>query len=102
VLNKIDLVSHENLLGWVKHMRREFPTIAFKSNTQQQSANLKQTSHVSKGVSSDEATLQRSATVGSQALLQLLKNYSRSLNIKKQITVGIIGYPNVSSSPRLP
>jgi nuclear GTP-binding protein len=95
VLNKIDLVSHENLLGWVKHFRREFPTIAFKSNTQQQSTNLKQTSHISKGVESDEATLGRSATVGAQALLQLLKNYSRSIDIKKQITVGIIGYPNV-------
>jgi len=98
VMNKIDLVSHDNLLGWVKHLRREFPTIAFKSNTQQQSNNLKQTSHVSKGAQSDEATLLRSASVGSQALLQLLKNYSRSLNIKKQITVGIIGYPNVGKS----
>lgn len=98
VLNKIDLVPHENLLGWIKHMRREFPTIAFKSNTQQQSTNLKQTTHVSKGAEVDEKTLARSAAVGSQALLQLLKNYSRSLNIKKQITVGIIGYPNVGKS----
>jgi nuclear GTP-binding protein len=94
VLNKIDLVPHDNLLAWIKHSRREFPTIAFKSNTQQQSSNLKQTTHVTKGADVDDKTLSRSAAVGSQALLQLLKNYSRSLNIKKQITVGIIGYPN--------
>lgn len=98
VLNKIDLVPHENLLAWIKHNRREFPTIAFKSNTQQQSTNLKQTTHITKGAEVDEKTLSRSAAVGSQALLQLLKNYSRSLNIKKQITVGIIGYPNVGKS----
>lgn len=98
VLNKIDLVPHDNLLAWMKHMRREFPTIAFKSNTQQQSTNLKQTTFVTRGSEVDEKTLGRSAAVGSQALLQLLKNYSRSLNIKKQITVGIIGYPNVGQS----
>jgi nuclear GTP-binding protein len=30
--------------------------------------------------------------------LQLLKNYSRTLNMKKHITVGIIGYPNTGKS----
>ena len=32
---------------------------------------------------------------GADSLLQLLKNYSRSFNIKTAITVGIVGYPNV-------
>ena len=32
------------------------------------------------------------------AMLQLLKNYSRSRGIKTAITVGIVGYPNVGKS----
>lgn len=39
-----------------------------------------------------------SDVVGSDILVQLLKNYCRSKNIKKTITVGIIGYPNVGKS----
>ena len=35
---------------------------------------------------------------GGEDLLQLLKNYSRSLNMKTAITVGIVGYPNVGKS----
>ena len=34
VLNKIDLVPSDVLAGWIKHLRREFPTIAFKASTQ--------------------------------------------------------------------
>lgn len=39
--------------------------------------------------------------LGADALLQLLKNYARSKNIKKTINVGIIGYPNVGKSSLL-
>ena len=35
---------------------------------------------------------------GTDALIKILKNYSRSENLKKSITVGIIGYPNVGKS----
>ncbi len=34
VLNKIDLVPSDVLAGWIKYLRREFPTIAFKASTQ--------------------------------------------------------------------
>ena len=96
VMNKIDLVSHENLMGWMKHLKREYQTVAFKANTQQQARNLKQNTFVSKGTDCDEKTLGRSGTVGSQQLIQELKKYSLSLGIKTSVTVGIIGYPNVS------
>jgi nuclear GTP-binding protein len=36
--------------------------------------------------------------LGADTLLQLLKNYARSHKIKKAITVGIIGFPNVGKS----
>lgn len=99
ILNKIDLVPHENLLGWLKHFKREFDTIAFKSNTQQQRGNLKQITHVSKGGDASAATLGFSSAVGASQLLEHLKNQSRNLNIKTSLTVGIIGYPNVGLVP---
>merc|ERR1712013_245898 len=34
VLNKADLVPRENLQAWVKYLRNEYPTIAFKASTQ--------------------------------------------------------------------
>jgi len=36
--------------------------------------------------------------LGSDNLLQLIKNYSRDHDIKHAITVGLIGYPNVGKS----
>merc|ERR1719225_2190732 len=33
VLNKADLVPRDNLLAWVKYLRHEHPTIAFKAST---------------------------------------------------------------------
>lgn len=39
-----------------------------------------------------------SACLGADTLLQLLKNYTRNLNIKTAITVGVIGLPNVGKS----
>ncbi|XP_027934091.1 guanine nucleotide-binding protein-like NSN1 [Vigna unguiculata] len=75
VLNKIDLVPEEVLEKWLKYLREELPTVAFKCSTQQQRSN-----------------------VGADTLLKLLKNYSRSHEIKKSITVGLIGLPNVGKS----
>ena len=36
--------------------------------------------------------------LGAETLVQLLKNYSRNLNLKTAITVGIVGLPNVGKS----
>lgn len=35
-----DLVSKEIVEKWIKYLRNEFPTIAFKASTQQQNRNL--------------------------------------------------------------
>lgn len=36
----IDLVSKEIVEKWIKYLRNEFPTVAFKASTQQQAKNL--------------------------------------------------------------
>eukprot|EP00118_Oscarella_pearsei_P012276 m.89450 g.89450 ORF g.89450 m.89450 type:complete len:146 (+) comp36607_c0_seq36:937-1374(+) len=40
VLNKIDLVPAGNVEVWLKHLRNEFPTVAFKASTQSQRQHL--------------------------------------------------------------
>lgn len=36
----VDLVSKEIVEKWIKYLRNEFPTVAFKASTQQQNKNL--------------------------------------------------------------
>ncbi|KAJ1548775.1 Guanine nucleotide-binding protein-like 3 [Cladochytrium tenue] len=78
VMNKIDLIPRENLEHWLKILRSEFPTIAFKSSTQSQRSNLGQSS----------VSLQNASE----------NNYSRNCNIKTSISVGVVGFPNVGKS----
>ncbi|CAK4631337.1 hypothetical protein AeMF1_006113 [Aphanomyces euteiches] len=93
VLNKIDLVPPEVLQPWLMHLRTFYPTIAFKASTQDQK-------HLSttKSEKTHGKILAGSRAVGTEPLMQLLKNYCRSNNIKTAITVGVIGYPNVGKS----
>ncbi|XP_056129064.1 guanine nucleotide-binding protein-like 3-like protein [Lampris incognitus] len=96
VLNKIDLVSKEIVEKWIKYLRNEFPTVAFKASTQLQNKNLKRSN-----VPVTQATkelLSSSACVGADCLMKLLGNYCRNLDIKTAITVGVVGFPNVGKS----
>jgi len=96
LMNKIDLIPREVAQKWMDYLREEYPVVAFKSSTQKQKAH--------KGIIPGDASkanremLHSGLCIGAQTLLQLLKNYSRSADIKKTITVGIIGYPNVGKS----
>jgi nuclear GTP-binding protein len=47
---------------------------------------------------SADASVRGSECLGADALLQLLKNYARSADIKTAITVGVVGLPNVGKS----
>ncbi|KAJ0068383.1 hypothetical protein NL108_005964, partial [Boleophthalmus pectinirostris] len=96
VLNKIDLVSKEIVEKWIKYLRNEFPTVAFKASTQQQNKNLKR-SNVPVTQATQEL-LSSSACVGADCLMKLLGNYCRNLDIKTAITVGVVGFPNVGKS----
>ncbi|BFG42754.1 hypothetical protein CerSpe_290280 [Prunus speciosa] len=96
LLNKIDLVPREAAEKWLSYLREELPAVAFKCNTQEQRSNLGWKSSSKKSKPSN--LLQTSDCLGAETLLKLLKNYSRSHEIKKSITVGVIGLPNVGKS----
>ncbi|XP_074317260.1 guanine nucleotide-binding protein-like NSN1 isoform X2 [Silene latifolia] len=95
LLNKIDLVPRESVEKWLKYLREELPAVAFKCSTQKQRSNLSR--KPSKALKSSNI-LQTSDCLGADTLIKLLKNYSRSHEIKKSITVGIVGLPNVGKS----
>lgn len=94
LLNKVDLVPKEVVEKWLKYLREELPTVAFKCSTQKQHRNLGQKKLDLK----KDAALDGSESLGAENLLQLLKNYSRNLNIKTSISVGVVGLPNVGKS----
>lgn len=96
LLNKIDLVPREAVEKWLKYLREELPTVAFKCSTQEQKSNLGWKSSSRAGKTSNP--LQTNDCLGAETLIRLLKNYSRSHEIKKSITVGVIGLPNVGKS----
>lgn len=95
LLNKIDLVPRESVEKWLKYLREELPAVAFKCSTQEQRANL---GWKSSKTAKPSNILQTSDCLGAETLIKLLKNYSRSHEIKKSITVGVIGLPNVGKS----
>ncbi|KAK0603007.1 hypothetical protein LWI29_000413 [Acer saccharum] len=95
LLNKIDLVPREAVEKWLTYLREELPAVAFKCSTQEQRSNL---GWKSSKVAKTSNILQTSDCLGAETLIKLLKNYSRSHEIKKSITVGIIGLPNVGKS----
>eukprot|EP00300_Choanocystis_sp_HF-7_P027386 c32483_g1_i1.p1 GENE.c32483_g1_i1~~c32483_g1_i1.p1 ORF type:complete len:520 (+),score=164.02 c32483_g1_i1:60-1619(+) len=95
VLNKIDLVPTDVVKKWLAYFRRTHPTIAFKASTQSR-GHIRSSSVSAHAASSD--ALKSSDSIGGDMLVQLLKNYSRSHNLKKSIVVGVFGYPNVGKS----
>uniref|UniRef100_A0A672VBN4 Guanine nucleotide-binding protein-like 3 n=1 Tax=Strigops habroptila TaxID=2489341 RepID=A0A672VBN4_STRHB len=89
VLNKIDLVPKENLEKWLNYLKKEFPTVAFKSATLMKDKTL---------VRALQAVFQLSHTecLGTKCLLKILQEYGKTLN--KAIQVGVVGFPNVGKS----
>ncbi|NXP29154.1 GNL3L protein, partial [Scytalopus superciliaris] len=67
----------------------EFPTVAFKACTQQQSRHLKQ-SRLPVATAPEEV-LAGGACVGAECLLHVLGNYSRCGGAKTTLTVGVVG-----------
>lgn len=81
-----DLVPRESVEKWLKYLREESPTVAFKCSTQEQRSNLgwKAASKAAK----PSNILQTSDCLGAETLLKLLKNYSRSHEVLLACRVG--------------
>ncbi|XP_040446114.1 guanine nucleotide-binding protein-like 3 [Falco naumanni] len=93
VLNKIDLVPKENLEKWLSYLKKEFPTVAFKSATLMKDRTMQEQ------VTKRRARVDLSRTTecfGSKCLLKLLQEYGKTQN--KAIHVGVVGFPNVGKS----
>mgnify|MGYP003474198480 FL=1 len=103
VLNKIDLVPIEVAKAWKSILSREFPTVLFKSNLQEQSSNLSTNKLFNKSITDRpelaEELISSSKSVGAEKLLEIIKNYSRNDSGKvSSISIGVLGYPNVGKS----
>lgn len=85
ILNKIDLVPSPVLKGWLQHLRRYFPTLPLRASNGSAAAN-----------SFDHKQLTVKGTL--ETLLRALKSYAHNKQMKRSISVGVIGYPNVGKS----
>ena len=85
ILNKIDLVPPNVLRGWLVYLRRYLPTLP-----------LKATSSAPNAATFDHKALTMQGT--SSTLFKALKSYASAKQLKRSISVGVIGYPNVGKS----
>lgn len=85
ILNKIDLVPPPVLKAWLIYLRRYFPTLPLKANNGAGNAH-----------SFDHKQLTVKGT--SDTLFRALKSYANAKQLKRSISVGVIGYPNVGKS----
>ncbi|KAL4745789.1 hypothetical protein BDW72DRAFT_186075 [Aspergillus terricola var. indicus] len=72
VLNKCDLVPTGVAAAWVRHLSKDYPTLAFHASINN--------------------------SFGKGSLIQLLRQFSSLHSDRKQISVGLIGYPNTGKS----
>ncbi|TRY51906.1 GTP binding/Guanine nucleotide-binding protein-like 3 N-terminal domain containing protein [Cryptosporidium tyzzeri] len=99
ILSKIDLVPGDVVKEWLTYLRREHPTLAFKSALNS-STEFGVNHSKSSGLNASHDFIKASSVAfGVSPLMSLIKNYSRyNKNSKKSITIGVMGYPNVGKS----
>lgn len=85
VLNKIDLIPSDVLKKWHAQLKLSFPTLPLAASNSAPNAQT----FIHKGLTQ---------VTTSTALLQALKAYAHSSQLKRSISVGVIGYPNVGKS----
>ncbi|PWW72727.1 P-loop containing nucleoside triphosphate hydrolase protein [Tuber magnatum] len=85
ILNKIDLVPTTVLKGWLDYLCRYFPTLPLRASGP--ASNAQTFDHKSLTVQGTSATL-----------LKALKSFAHAKQLKRSVSVGVIGYPNVGKS----
>ncbi|KAG6000344.1 hypothetical protein E4U54_001444, partial [Claviceps lovelessii] len=85
VLNKVDLIPPKVLRDWLVYLRRYFPTLPLRASGAASNAHV--FNHRDLTVQSTSATLFRA-----------LKSFAASRQLKRAVSVGVIGYPNVGKS----
>ncbi|CAG8949521.1 hypothetical protein HYFRA_00007753 [Hymenoscyphus fraxineus] len=85
ILNKIDLIPAPVLKAWLLHLRRYFPTLPLRASGPAPNAHT---------FNHKQLTVQST----SQTLFKALKSYAAAKQLKRAISVGVIGYPNVGKS----
>lgn len=85
ILNKIDLIPAPVLKAWLTHLRRYFPTLPLRASGPAPNAHT---------FNHRQLTVQSTATT----LFRALKSFAAAKSLKRAITVGVIGYPNVGKS----
>lgn len=85
ILNKIDLIPAATLKAWLLHLRRYFPTLPLRASGPAPNAHT---------FNHKELTVRST----SQTLFKALKSYAAAKQLKRSISVGVIGYPNVGKS----
>lgn len=85
ILNKVDLVPPAVLKSWLIHLRRYFPTLPLRASTGAPNAHT-----------FDHKQLSVKGT--SETLFRALKTYAHNKELKRSVSVGVIGYPNVGKS----
>ena len=85
ILNKIDLIPGPVLKKWMAHLKRYFPVLPMRASGPAPNAHT-----------FDHKKLTAKST--GEALFKSLKHYAAEKQLKRAISVGIIGYPNVGKS----
>ncbi|TAQ84179.1 hypothetical protein B7494_g7495 [Chlorociboria aeruginascens] len=85
LLNKIDLIPGPVLKDWLIHLRRYFPTLPLRASGPAPNAHT--FNHKSLTIQNTSATL-----------FKALKSYAATKQLKRAVSVGVIGYPNVGKS----
>lgn len=85
ILNKVDLIPPKVLRDWLIYLRRYFPTLPLRASSPAANAHV---------FNHRELTVQSTSTT----LFRALKSFAASKQLKRAVSVGVIGYPNVGKS----
>ncbi|KAK7409205.1 nuclear GTP-binding protein nug1 [Neonectria punicea] len=85
ILNKVDLIPPKALRDWLVYLRRYFPTLPLRASNA--ASNAHTFNHRDLTVQSTSATL-----------FKALKSFAATRQLKRAVSVGVIGYPNVGKS----